>query len=46
MAKKAKFSKAFMQVFGDSLKATEGKSAEHFEQKRVREGKTARKRAK
>lgn len=42
MAKKEKFSKAFLQVFGDSLKATEGKSAEHFERKRVREGKTAR----
>lgn len=42
MAKKAKFSKAFLQVFGDSLKATEGKSADHFKTKRVRSGKTAR----
>ncbi len=46
MAKKAKFSKAFLQVFGASMEATNGKSAEYFEQKRVREGKTARKRAK
>ncbi len=42
MAKKAKFSKAFLQVFGASLAATEGKSAEHFQNKRVRSGKTAR----
>lgn len=42
MAKKAKYSKAFLQVFGDSLKATEGKAAGHFEQKRIRVGKTAR----
>lgn len=42
MAKKAKYSKAFLQVFGDSLKATEGKTAGHFEQKRIRDGKTDR----
>lgn len=43
MGKKAKFSQAFMAVFGDSLKATDGKSADHFTAKRVRTGKTARK---
>lgn len=42
MGKKAKFSKAFLQVFGDSLKATEGKSADSFKEKRVRHGKTKR----
>lgn len=42
MVKKAKFSKAFLQVFGDSLKATEGKSADFFTEKRIRHGKTAR----
>lgn len=42
MAKKAKFSKAFLQVFGDSMKATDGKSADYFTQKRVRTGKTSR----
>lgn len=42
MAKKAKFSKAFLQVFGASLAATEGKSADHWAEKRVREGKTKR----
>lgn len=42
MAKKAKYSKAFLQVFGASMEATAGKSAEHFEQKRIRTGKTAR----
>ncbi|XAO54267.1 hypothetical protein [Yersinia phage vB_YenM_P778] len=40
---KAKYSKAFMAIFGASLAATAGKSAEHYEQKRVRTGKTARK---
>lgn len=39
----AKFSQAFLKVFGDSLKATEGKSADHYVAKRVRTGKTARK---
>lgn len=39
----AKYSKAFLQVFGESLAATSGKSAEHYAQKRVRTGKTARK---
>ncbi|AZV02156.1 hypothetical protein [Pectobacterium phage Wc4-1] len=42
MAKKAKFSKAFLQVFGASMAATEGKSADHFAAKRIRTGKTAR----
>lgn len=41
-----KHSKAFEAVFGDSLKATFGKSAAHYEMKRVRTGKTARKAAK
>lgn len=41
-----KHSKAFEKVFGDSLKATAGKSAAHYEAKRVRTGKTARKAAK
>ncbi len=41
-----KHSKAFEAVFGDSLKATAGKSAEHYKTKRVRTGKTARKAAK
>lgn len=42
MAKKAKFSAAFLKVFGASLEATAGKSADHFAAKRVRSGKTAR----
>lgn len=35
-----KFSKAFEKVFGDSLAATYGKSADYFAEKRVRTGKT------
>ena len=41
-----KHSKAFEAVFGESMKATAGKSASHYEMKRVRTGKTARKAAK
>lgn len=40
-----KHSKAFEKVFGDSLKATAGKSAKYYEEKRVRTGKTSRKAA-
>ncbi|BBJ27125.1 phage protein [Escherichia phage L27] len=40
-----KHSKAFEKVFGDSLKATAGKPAKYYEEKRVRAGKTARKAA-
>ena len=40
-----KHSKGFEQVFGDSLKATAGKPAKYYEEKRVRTGKTARKAA-
>lgn len=40
-----KHSKAFEKVFGDSLKATAGKPAKYYEEKRVRTGKTARKSA-
>ena len=42
MAKKSQYSAAFLKVFGASMEATAGKSAEHFKQKRVRTGKTAR----
>lgn len=38
-----KYSKDFMKVFGDSLNATAGKTAESFAAKRVRAGKTAKK---
>ena len=41
-----KHSKAFEKVFGDSMRATTGHSAEYYVQKRVRTGKTARKAAK
>lgn len=41
-----KHSKAFEKVFGDSMKATAGKPAEYYVQKRFRMGKTARKAAK
>ncbi len=34
-----KHSKAFEKVFGDSLKATAGKPAKYYEEKRVRTGK-------
>ena len=40
-----KHSKAFEKVFGDSLKATAGKPAKYYEEKRVRTGETARKAA-
>jgi len=35
-----KFSKAFEKIFGDSIRATHGKSADYFAEKRVRVGKT------
>lgn len=38
----AKMSAAFKKVFGDSMEATSGKSADYFKEKRVRTGKTKR----
>lgn len=41
-ANKSQYSAAFLKVFGASLKATAGKSADHFVQKRIRTGKSKR----